>query len=196
MLGEGKVVGGEASVKCVIKWVKCCCGISVCWQAFRCMPNPPQSLLSLACSTCSAEGGGRQEEKRMTGTQAAFILCTKTLSFSSRLSNISLPLLPSFSSQLWLSSQIPTEWDKERKRERQRQGGERWWDASVLSHGHWEHRETTWLVCLCFSVTCVRERVRVFVCFRVKCTIVQRSGDCVYLSLFSNAGGKERERKH
>lgn len=31
--------------------------------------------------------------------------------------------------------------------------------------------------------------------FLVKCTIVQRSGDCVYLSLFSNAGGKERKRE-
>lgn len=39
----------------------------------------------------------------------------------------------------------------------------------------------------------------VFVYFLLKCTIVQLSGDCVYLSLFSNAGGggetEEEEKK-
>lgn len=35
----------------------------------------------------------------------------------------------------------------------------------------------------------------VFVYFLLKCTIVQRSGDCVYLPLFSNAGGKKTEEE-
>ncbi len=118
------------------------------------------------------------------------------LSFSSRLSNISLPLLPSFSSQLWPSIQIPTEWDKERQWE----GGERWWDASVSSHDHWEQRETTWLVCmsvfLYFSTLNLWECLCVLLCLFTLLRNAAQWGLC-YLSLFFNAGGKtEEEEKH
>lgn len=192
MLAEGK--GGEkAQVKCVIKWVKCCPGINVCWQGFCCMLKSPKSLLSLACSRCSVEGGGSQEEKRMTGTRSAFILCTKTLSllsFSSHLSNMSRPLLPSFS-----STQIPTEWDKERKRQTEKGRWEVMGCKCFVSWPLGAKRENVACVCvsLFFCTLWSYECILVFVCFLVKCTIVQRSGDCVYLSFFSNTWGKERD---
>lgn len=183
----------------MFKWVKCCSG------TYSSVPplhaHPPQSLLSLeqACSSCCVNGGASQGGKRMTGTQSAFILCAKCSSLS--LFPFICPISPFLYCQASPPSsdkvRIPTEWDKEREKGWQWGGGERWWDASVLSHDHWEQRETTW--CVDFSAVyawvCLCVWWGVFVYLLLKCTIVQHSGDCVYLSLFSNAGRKKEEEK-
>lgn len=49
------------------------------------------------------------------------------------------------------------------------------------------------LISLQFTLECVCVWWCVFVYLLLKCTIVQHSGDCVYLSLFSNAERKTEE---
>lgn len=71
-----------------------------------------------------------------------------------------------------------------REKERRREGGERWCDASVLSRDRWEQREATWRA-RAHVFVCVSVWLRVFVYSLVKCTIVHLS---------SSAGGKARKQ--
>lgn len=169
------------------------------------MPNPPQSLLSLeqAYSTCSVTGGESRGRKKREWLELNLLLffAQNTLpplfspQFVQHLT-LFLPFLPSFSFQLWLRAQIPNVWDKHRKREIQGERG-RWEVMRCKCCVMWPlgaKGDNVACVCLCFCLCWLW----VFVYFLVKCTIVQRCRDCVYLSLFSSAGGEEREwkRKH
>lgn len=129
----------------------------------------PCSHWSRPTSTRSVEGGESRGEKGMTGTQVCFHSLHKTLSlfyFSSHSFNTSLfpfLFLPSFSSLLWLSTQIPTGWDKEREKARERQRkrereGERWEVMGCKCFVTWPlGAKGDNLVCvclrLCFSVS-------------------------------------------
>lgn len=101
------------------------------------MPNPPHSstlleqppLLMLRQQCSESQGGENGEWLELSLLLFFGQSALPPLFFSSGLSNISLQLLPSFSSQPWQSTQIPTAWDKEG--EKRQKDSERWWDTSV-----------------------------------------------------------------
>ena len=149
MLTEGAGWWKKASVECVFKWVA---------PALVCVGRPPpqcpthRNPSSHWSSSCGVEGGESRGERGMTGTHSAFYSSlTQTHTHTQKKRSPSslfplicptspVPLLPSFSSQLWLRThrfllreikKREKKEGRERERERERERGERWWDASV-----------------------------------------------------------------
>lgn len=150
---EGEGAGGKASVKCEFKWVKCCSGSRVHWQTFTACPTlcNPSSHWS---SACSIQGVESQGGKRMTGTQSAFCSqCSPSSLFPLICPTSPIPSCQIFSSLLWLSTQILTEWDKEKERKKVREKrGERWWDASVFVTWQLGAKGENVALCVCVNL--------------------------------------------
>ena len=171
MLTEGAGWWKKASVECVFKWVA---------PALVCVGRPPpqcpthRNPSSHWSSSCGVEGGESRGERGMTGTHSAFYSSlTQTHTHTQKKRSPSslfplicptspVPLLPSFSSQLWLRTHrfLPREIKKrekkegrERERERER---ERWEVMGCKCLGHVttasEGRRRGSCVCVCVCV--------------------------------------------